>query len=261
MNVRISFRGLFSTVTGSAEELNRIQNTLRSWARQFEPRRGGGPVAAQGPDAGTLHVLTGVLLAACGYDRKMPDVEVGALGTLLRDYQLEAVQAAMQAPYWRSIIKAPGGSGKTHIAAGIISCGASIGLGSWLYLVTNKELASQTARVFDRVMPEMLEQLGAPDVEVICTSYGTLPPLAARGVRGVLVDECHGIAARTRMRALAQAENAVFRCGLSATPLKRQDIFNSTVVGLLGPVVYQVDPERLIAAGHLAKGNYHLVCL
>jgi superfamily II DNA or RNA helicase len=177
---------------------------------------------------------------------------------LLRDYQAEAVTAAFTAPAWRSIVQAPAGSGKTHMAAGLVAVGAQLGICRWVYLVQNQGLAEQTRRKFETVIPEMVAVVGECDWRMVCGSYGTIGD-AVEEAQGLIVDECHLLAAPTRAAAVARAMTAEFRCGLSATPLLRQDAGNALVIGLLGPVRFSLDPEAVIAAGNLAQGRYHVV--
>jgi superfamily II DNA or RNA helicase len=181
---------------------------------------------------------------------------------ILRNYQVDAVSAAVGALTGRGIIQAPTGSGKTYIAAGIISCIA----GPWLYIVQNRELAAQTQQSFLKVIPQMCVALhssdkvtmGLPSVRTI--SYGEVQHLPEDvPVKGIVVDECHGASAKTRANALARA-HAQFRFGMSATPLDRQDKKNGLVVGLLGPIIYSISAKTLEDAGSLAKGKVlHLV--
>jgi superfamily II DNA or RNA helicase len=212
-----------------------------------------------------LYVLTGVLLEVLT-ERDWEDgpgceeaKQLKAAG--LRDYQVAAVKAAWKAPYWRSLLELPPGAGKTHIAAALVATGAVMGLGSWAYLVTNASLADQTQRKFEKLIPQMLEALDGGDVEYFCTSYGTADHAHLATVDGLIVDECHLSVAPTRSKVVARAERAVFRCGLSATPLLRQDAGNAMVIGLFGPVRYRVMPALLQAAGVLSKGHFHTVCL
>jgi superfamily II DNA or RNA helicase len=263
LNIRVEPLGLFSPVYGFAEELDLFEDTLLDWSRQFDPHGKGRSVFKRQDDE-TLLVLTGALIALRPEDcvpaeAATPCVE--PLRGLLRDYQADAVAAAYSALLWRSIVQAPGGAGKTHIAAGIVAMGVQHGISEWLYLVQNRELAAQTQRVFDSTIPQMAELLGGGDLAVTCASYGTVPDEALRRAQGLIIDEVHGEAARTRAAVVAQAESVRFRCGMSATPLLRQDAGNALVVGLLGPVVYMIDPDVLIREGHLAQGRFHLICL
>lgn len=162
----------------------------------------------------------------------------------LRDYQKEAVNAARYAVMNCGIIKAPTGSGKTRIAAGII---ASIG-GRWLLASPNKGLCIQTKRAIDELE---LPNRGGFSIEM--ASFEGLDKVGGK-FNGFLADECHRIAA-TGWSEKATLIDARYRIGLSATPLKRSDDNNAIVVGLLGPVVYEVDLQHLQQHNHLASGK------
>jgi len=180
----------------------------------------------------------------------------------LRSYQAEACVAALSAHWRRGIIEAPTGSGKTRIAAGIISLGILHGVTRWVYLVQNKNLALQSSKSFEELVPKMLLRLyqaeprhrPTPDYKVACGSYETTQPDILASAGGLIVDEVHSVASRTRMQAMAPCR-AHIRIGMSATPLLRQDAGNALVAGVFGPVVYKIGMEVLQKAGHLAKGK------
>jgi len=264
MNIHMPKHALFAVIHGPAEELDILEHTLSMWAAQYDPAGFGCAVFVRNASE-TMRVMVGALLSVRETDWDAPQVEelVERLveAEFLRVYQADAVLAALVAPHWRSIVQAPGGAGKTHIAAGIIAVGAVAGICEWLYLVQNRELAAQTQRVFDKVLPAMLQVLGDADATVTCASYGTAPVASLRAAQGLLVDECHGVCAPTRAKVIGSMKSVLFRCGLSATPLLRQDSGNALVIGLLGPVCYTIKPARLVSEGYLAKGIHRLVCL
>jgi superfamily II DNA or RNA helicase len=266
MNVEVLIRdrGAFSAVRGSSSDIDQFEDMLLRWTRQLCPH-GRAMKVSRRPTRGELFVLTGALLEVLKdwHWEPGPGCEeasrLGAVG--LRDYQIAAVQAAWKAPHLRSLLELPPGAGKTHIAAALIATGAAMGLGSWAYLVTNVSLADQTQQKFNGLVPKMLEALGGADVEYCCSSYGIVDEAALTAADGLIVDEVHQVAAPTRSSVVAKATRAVFKCGLSATPLLRQDAGNAMVIGLFGPVRYRVEPAQLQAAGVLSKGHFHVVCL
>lgn len=256
--------GSFGFVQGSAKDLDAIQDTLDCWSQQLAPDGKACKVWWRDtPNA--MRVLAGALLAIDS--NNTPSQHAGFVeelagwleqAGLLRGYQCQAVVAALAAPAWRSIVQAPAGSGKTHMAAGLVAVGAQLGICRWAYVVQNIGLARQTQSKFEMVIPEMMRVLGECDWRVACGSYGTIGD-AVDDAQGLIVDEVHLVAAPTRAAAVAKAGTAEFRCGLSATPLLRQDPGNALVIGLLGPVRFSLDPETVIASGNLAQGHFHTV--
>jgi superfamily II DNA or RNA helicase len=72
-------------------------------------------------------------------------------------------------------------------------------------------------------------------------------------VVGVVVDEAHTLPAASFFAVLMRCVNAVYRMGVSGTPLARSDQRSLMAVAALGPVVYRVRAEVLIEKGVLAK--------
>lgn len=173
---------------------------------------------------------------------------------LIRDYQAQAVRAALSSWLCRGIIESPTGSGKTRMCAALMAC---VG-GAWLYLVSNKKLAQQSGREFDQVLPAMCAEAGT-EVEHQAMSYSQVKGAERRTYTGLLVDETHGLPAATRLSAFWKLDaEAVF--GLSATPLDRMDYKNSVTIAAIGPVIHRVDPARLESYRHLAACRVtHLV--
>jgi superfamily II DNA or RNA helicase len=76
---------------------------------------------------------------------------------------------------------------------------------------------------------------------------------------GIIVDECHALAAATRIRLLRMCSNAYWRVGESGTPLDRGDGKSLKVIGALGPIVAEVTAAELIDKGYLAKPTVKVV--
>ena len=234
-----------------------------------------------GDSMGGLAVLTGVWLTL------FPIIEKGSVvavrerikksiryvteglreRAILRSYQAAAITAALSAPWSRGIIKIPTGGGKTRICVGLVVVGSLImGIRKWIYLVCNQQLAQQTQKEFDGIGHTMFEAMGL-EVEIEnriqCLSYGKVDlqkvKAWAESTRlGIIVDECHGISARTRAEVLLQlgaigTVGAVV--GLSATPLDRSDEKNALIAGLIGPIVFEITMDELVSRGYLARGK------
>ena len=269
VEVHLPLHGLRATLRGSEEDLDSIESTLSDWARQHSPSGKDGLRLWVRTEPEELEGLAGAFISALGLTQPFRDDVVRHVITasnelvatgLLRKYQGKAVREALLAPWWRSVLDMAPGAGKTYVCAGIQAVGLGLGMERWAYVVLNRELAAQSERKFRELIPGMLGVLGA-DASLwrcVCGSYGQLKDKITKA-EAILVDECHGLAARTRWSVFAKAEQAFFRCGLSGTPLLRQDAGNALVLGLLGPVAYRIAATDLVKLGVLARGNYTLV--
>lgn len=188
----------------------------------------------------------------------------------LRDYQLEAVAAAMQKE--RTIIKVPTGGGKTEIAIGIVK---QVPV-KWLFLVHRQTLLAQTAERFELRCPgEKAGRVGAGKWSVgksfTVATFQTLAaamrnPLKVARARaflaqfeGVIVDECHVLPADSFWNIAMAMPNAFYRIGISGTPLDREDQRSVYAVAALGPQGYEIPAQTLIDAGQLARPIIRLV--
>ncbi len=202
--------------------------------------------------------------------RKRPQVDPAADLAWLRDYQKDAVAAALRRT--RGYIHAPTASGKTEIAAGIARSLPSCKLA---FLVHRNQLADQTAKRFGARIPEVPvgfigEGRWEPD-QVTVATFQTLwarlnnPATRAktlawlRSLDAFIVDECHVIPARTFTAILNECSNAYFRLGVSGTPVSGGGEKAVSVIGNLGPVVYRIRPEVLIANGSIAMPTIKMV--
>lgn len=74
------------------------------------------------------------------------------------------------------------------------------------------------------------------------------------GVEVLIFDECHHGSAQT-WQTLGEKCTAFYRAGLSGTPLKQQDLDDFSMLGLVGPVVYDLDAKWLQDRGYLASAR------
>lgn len=170
-----------------------------------------------------------------------------------RSYQLEAVDAWLKAG-GRGIVVLPTGAGKTVVAYDAI---ARLGVRTLIIVPTIELLRQWRSGVIERL------QLPAKAVGAIGGGERTSGPItvitydsAAMKRRrldgfGLLVfDEVHHLPAQS-YRVIVEKAGAPWRLGLSAT-LERADGRHQELTGLIGPVVYQRDPEELSAQKHIA---------
>lgn len=185
----------------------------------------------------------------------------------LRDYQLAGVDKGIQVG--RGIFWITTGGGKTEVAIGLaeaLPC-------QWLFLVHRTTLMHQAADRYEQRTGKKAGRIGEgewqipPGCSFIVATFQTLHARHTdqnvvnlmTSTEGLICDESHTVAADTLWRVAMSAKNAYFRFGLSGTPLARGDKRSVLSIAALGPVIYRVKPEVLIAAGVLARPKIHLV--
>lgn len=171
----------------------------------------------------------------------------------LRDYQDEAAAALVRNV--QGCVVAPCGSGKSRLALGAIARLRQPAL----VLVHNRDLLEQWVDAIGEafglkagVIAEGRVAPGLLTVAMVQTLAAMDEPSIAElaGRFGcVVLDECHSAAALTFRRTLARFP-AKFRFGLSATP-DREDGLGALLELCIGPIVYRIEHQRLVDAGHL----------
>jgi len=207
-------------------------------------------------------------------NRKKPEVEVvepALHGIELRDYQMEAINQALELE--RCIIQAPTNGGKTECAAGVISAlqGART-----LWITHRGNLLYQTRdRLVKRLGVEVgvvhRDTLDIKDVTVgmVNTLYNRLYSKnketksffrnwLKNSVDVLIIDEAHHTSATTWF-SVTKLCDAYFRIGLSATPLMRHEIQNLRLIAMTGNVIETVTNKELIRRGVSARPKIMIV--
>lgn len=252
---------VWSTVTGEPYEISMLESTLNGWAAQLGGRPAWVRTEVFGEDSLLMlggivpilpQLLDGMVVPESPRDEGWVTENVAAFGEWLWAHQAEAIKSALLAPAGRAIIEVPTGGGKTRIAAALGAAGG----GRWLYVVPNRELLAQAEGTFAEA-----SEIQGDSVEWHTATYSQLYDGGDPGVQymGVVFDECHRIAADTWALGAASIHGALYRIGLSGTPLDRTDDKNTVVVGLTGPIVFRVDLKHLQELGRLAKGEVEYI--
>lgn len=199
--------------------------------------------------------------------RKPPPARVPVDVSYLRDYQQQAVEAALSRT--RGLIQMPTGSGKSVTAAAIM---ASVPC-RWLVLVPQSDLLEQFAAHIRQRVGEEPGIIGDGEWRAERITVATFQTLSRRmskardrraydfmkSVQGMIVDEAHSVAAGTFGFVLSKAVNAYYRLGISATPLDRTDKKSIFVLAQLGGIIHKTSSAELRARGYLADATVRMV--
>jgi superfamily II DNA or RNA helicase len=181
----------------------------------------------------------------------------------LRDYQVEAVEAALGADAQRSAIVMPTGGGKTAVIAGVVRRHFEQARGRSLVIAHRIELIEQNARTIRRFAPDL--RVGIVKAErdqtghdVISASVQTLVSAARRGrirdVGLVVIDEAHHAVSDSYMRVLGHygcfTDGGARALGLTAT-LERGD--DKALGDVWQDVVYSKSIAWMIEHGWLVR--------
>ena len=177
-----------------------------------------------------------------------------------RDYQLAAIESAGTAPLGRSVIRIATGGGKSRVAWGLAFCAG----GQWGFTVGRREICAQMRRVDEGLRKLVWDRLGVDThawfrlQPMMYSELERLGGASQRALAGLIVDECHEVAAPSRVLAVDEVK-ATWKCGLSATPFERSDGRNALVGGVLGAVQFTLGFDDLVKKGNLAKGSVHVI--
>ncbi len=227
----------------------------------------------------TKQFYTGLLpmaingLSSLGVTFKLQDVRykskdsnwpVTLNGYTLRDYQLEAGEAFLQAK--RGIIQAGTGAGKTVTAAAIIKACAT----NTIFLVHRTHLLYQTAETFVDAMPEIKPYIGivgdgskdfrpitmatVQSLDSMLKKYGERVEKELAQFNLMIVDEAHRATSAQFGKIITRLSNCDYRLGLTATPfMSGKEYDDLALKGLFGNVVFKITASELIRRGVLAR--------
>jgi hypothetical protein len=216
----------------------------------LEPGNGGEVIVPRGAVGLVRRALAAVREPLTFEDRRATHpLQTLEVKLALRDYQEEAVAVLVKNIQGCAVV--PCGGGKTVIGTAAI---ARIGQPA-LVLVHTHDLAEQWRAAFRDIVG-----VEAGDVEgSSAMAVATVQSLAAmdperrtaigRRFGTVVVDEVHHVPANT-FREVLGAMPGKFRLGLTATPT-RADGLTPLVELCIGPIVFRIAHDELVAAGHL----------
>lgn len=205
--------------------------------------------------------------------RRIPQHDDAADLAWLYPYQREAIEAVVR--HKTGLIDIPTGGGKGEL---VVALARAVPV-RWLFVVHTTQLVEQTADRFDArnrehgidVAPAGRFAAGKrlDSTSMVFATYQTLKALLEReplrmkawlaGFVGVVADEAHTTAAQSFWKIMMSLKNAVYRVGLSGTPLQRGDRRSIYTIACLGPVIYKVQATELIELGKVAKPTINMV--
>lgn len=175
-------------------------------------------------------------------------------GFTLRDYQVEAVQAAIE--HKSGILKMATNAGKTLVFAVILSM---IGQ-SAIVVVPTRALLAQTAKYLTNTLKEEIGMFGggrAYHQRITVTTMASLKKCTDQhpnlsNVATVIIDETHHGKAKTIQDIITKIP-APFRFGVSGTPLSYNDLDDMALIGVTGSIIYEIKNIDLIEEGWSTK--------
>jgi len=259
MTTTLTVRHDWTSISGDRTQVDQlIQTWISTWEDQSLPLTNANGDVLTGLHAEIARVTGATVVDA----RHAASKTQGVLPGWVRDYQMVAVVRAFQGR--QGIIKATTGSGKTIVAAGLMSA-AQV---RWVFLVHKPDVVRAAAKSFrERLEEPVIELAGAAtdwNGRILCATYDQLlnNPQAMEWLataEGVLVDECHRAATKSAYQCILSATNACWRIGLSATPFNRSDKRDVITMGLLGEIIYEIKAQELIAEGSITPLNIQWV--
>lgn len=189
------------------------------------------------------------------YDKWFQQYPEHELGVVLRPYQVEAVNEALQAQ--SGFILAATGSGKTWMIAALADILGHSGFRT-IVIVPSSDLVEQTAATF---------RLGCLDVGIysgakkdihhttVVATWQALQnnPVVVEDFDCIIVDEAHGASAKTIGELInVHGKNCAYRFGFTGT-FPKPKIDQMSLRGAIGDVLYSISAADLIRMGFLAQ--------
>lgn len=177
------------------------------------------------------------------------------LGVVLRPYQVEAVNNALEAG--SGFILAATGSGKTWMVAALADVMTQSGYRT-IVIVPSSDLVEQTAATFRLGCLDVGIYSGAKkDIHhaVVVATWQALQnnPVVMHDFDCIIVDEAHGASAKTIGELINDhGKHAAFRFGFTGT-FPKPKIDQLSLRGAIGAVLYEISAADLIRMGYLAQ--------
>lgn len=217
-------------------------------------------VQAEAQAAGWTVELLDLRKAPCGPD---PNADI----EWLSPYQEEALERAATAG--RGVVWCPTGAGKGEIMVALAMlysrCPGAI-------FVPTKSLLEEIASRYELRSGEKAGRIGDGEWKIERVTVATFQSVHAAMKRGdkrarawieslgwFQVDELHALPSATFWSVAMACVNAYYCWGYSATPFARGDRKGLLAVAAIGPVVYRIRQEALVAMGAIARGKVQLV--
>lgn len=177
-------------------------------------------------------------------------------GITLRNYQIEAVKTLVQKQC--GVAKLATNAGKTEIMAALCSVYHEAKV---VVLTTRKELLHQTAERLSTRLQEEVGKIGDGLRDMRRVTVATIQTLSAdeyalhnlnADLGIIMYDECHHTSSKTSQEVM-YALTAPIRFGFSGTPLRYERLSDLLLIGATGPIVVDVNNDKLIKAGVSAR--------
>lgn len=160
----------------------------------------------------------------------------------------------------------PTGGGKSHIIASLVH---RLPPGNKVVVVPSSEILVQMHKLLESKSGGRVSRLGGGVGDVQADGgllVGTYQTICSRidgsdefltrflfNARSVIVDECHHCPCDSIQKIVRYSKNLEFQYGLSATA-DRSDGLGIVMEGLVGPLVYSIDPQTLVRGGFITPG-------
>lgn len=169
-----------------------------------------------------------------------------------RDYQAEIINGASS----REIIQAATGAGKTFIMASLI---AKHNVKPIIVIAPKVSLAEQIQEEFSKFLGTEIGIVGGGQYDIKDITVSTpmsAPKELLENAKMIMFDEAHNIPANNIFKCAAQAKNAYYRFGVSATPWRDSgdDILIEAVLSIRKPHL-SINASKLIKKGKLTPCN------